>query len=120
MMTEQVEKLKRFVDDNDMKINQDKSKVLLFNTSWKYDFLPKVTIDSGNNQEVVEEMKLLGVIIQSNMKWNSNTQNLCKRGYQSLWNLVKHGASITDLLDVYVKKCRCLLELAVPVWNPAI
>ena len=123
MMTEQVEKLNKFVEDNDMKINQDKSKVMLFNTSWKYDFLPKVTIDGENNLEVVEEMKLLGVIIQSNMKWNSNTQNLCKRGYQRLWmlrNLVKHGAGITDLLDVYIKQCRCLLELAVPVWNPAI
>ena len=63
MMTEQVEKLNKFVEDNDMKINQDKSKVMLFNTSWKYDFLPKVTIDGENNLEVVEEMKLLGVII---------------------------------------------------------
>ena len=68
MMKEQVDKLKSFVEENDMKINQDKSKIMLFNTSWKYDFLPRITIDGVNNLEVVEEMKLLGVIIQSNMK----------------------------------------------------
>ena len=68
-------------------------------------------------------MKLLGIIIQSNMKWYSNTENMCKKGYTRLWmlrNLKKNGASQADLLDVYEKQCRCMLELAVPVWNPAI
>jgi hypothetical protein len=120
---EQVVKLNAFVKEHDMKINQDKTKIMLFSTSRKYDFMPRVSIDGENYLEVVEEMKLLGVIIQSNMKWYSNTLNLCKKGYARLWmlrNLKKHGASRTDLLDVYIKQCRCLLELAVPVWNPAI
>ena len=96
---------------------------MLFNTSRVYDFMPKVTFDGYNYLEVVEEMKLLGIIIQSNMKWHANTQNLCKKGYTRLWmlrNLQKHGACQADLLDVYVKQCRCMLELAVPVWNPAV
>lgn len=120
---EQVEKLKIFVQDHEMIINEDKSKVMLFNTSRVYDFMPKVTFDESSYLEVVEEMKLLGIIIQSNMKWYSNTQNLCKKGYTRLWmlrNLKKHGACQADLLDVYIKQCRCMLELAVPVWNPAI
>ena len=123
IMQKQVEKLKSFVQENEMKINQEKSKVMIFNTSRKYDFTPQISIDGENYLEVVEEMKLLGIIIQSNMKWTANTLNLSQRGYARLWmlrNLKKHGASRTQLLDVYIKQCRCVLELAVPVWNPAL
>jgi hypothetical protein len=60
-----------------MKINQEKSKVMLFNTSRTYNFQPKISIDGLNVLEVVEEMKLLGIIFQSNMNWYTNTTNLC-------------------------------------------
>ena len=51
----------------------------------------------------------------------ANTLNLCQRGYTRLWmlrNLKRHGASTADLVDVYMKPVRCVLELAVSVWNP--
>ena len=35
-------------------------------------------------------------------------------------NLKKHGAGSEDLLDVYIKQVRCVLELAAPVWNSGI
>ena len=123
VINQQVTKLNKFVKDMDMKINQEKSKVMLFNTSRTYDFQPKISIDGLNDLEVVEEMKLLGIIFQSNMKWYANTTNLCKNGYTRLWmirNLKKHGACKDDLLDVYMKQCRCVLELAAPVWSPGI
>ena len=63
----QVNKLNRFAEDMDMKINKEKSKVMIFNTSRTFDFLPRITIDCINYLEVVEEMKLLGIIFQSNM-----------------------------------------------------
>ena len=68
-------------------------------------------------------MKLLGIVFQTNMKWQANTTNLCRNGYSRLWilrNLKKHGAGIKDLLDVYIKQCRCVLELAAPVWNAGL
>lgn len=119
----QVNKLNRFAEDMDMKINKEKSKVMIFNTSRTFDFLPRITIDGINYLEVVEEMKLLGIIFQSNMKWYANTSNLCHNGYGRLWmlrNLKKYGASKKDLLDVYIKQCRCVLELAAPVWSAGI
>ena len=35
-------------------------------------------------------------------------------------NLKKYGIGKDDLLDVYEKQCRSVLELAVPVWNAGI
>ena len=81
------------------------------------------SFDGVNYLEVVEELKLLGIIFQSNMRWHANSANLCKTGYARLWmlrNLKKHGAGRTDLLDVYMKQVRSTLELAVPVWNAGI
>ena len=55
----------------------------------------------------------------SDLKWNSNTQYICAKGYAKLWmlrNLKKNGASTKDLVDVYIKQCRSVLEMAAPAW----
>ena len=65
--------------------------------------MPKITIDGENYHEVVELLRLLGMIFKSNMKWYANTLNLCQRGYSRLWmlrNLKKHGAITVDLVDI--------------------
>ena len=117
----QIEKLEGFVDEHQMRINSDKTKVMLFNTSTARDFMPRVNIgNSDQNLEVVDQLKLLGIIITSDMKWHANTEYLCIKGYNRLWmlrNLKKVGATKEELLDVYFKQCRNILELAVPVWT---
>ena len=117
----QMHKLEAFVDDHQMRINHDKTKVMVFNTFTKRDFMPRIPIDgSDENLEVVEQLKLLGILITSNMKWHANTAYLCERGYSRLWmirNLKKIGATKSELLDVYFKQCRSILELAAPVWT---
>jgi hypothetical protein len=68
----------------------------------------------------VEQIKLLGIIVTSDMKWHANTAYLCERGYIKLWllsNLKRLGATTAELLDVYMKQCRSILELAAPVWT---
>ena len=78
----------------------------------------------GNaNLEVVEEFKLLGLIFQSNLKWQANSDAMCKKAYARLWmlrRLKELGASSTEMLDVFHKQIRCVLEMAVAVWEPAL
>ena len=56
-----------------MKINEQKSKVMIFNTAHIYDIEPRLSIHSDEYLEVVEKFKLLGVIVRSDMKWYENT-----------------------------------------------
>ena len=73
--------------------------------------------------EVVEKFKLLGVIIRSDLKWSDNTDFICQKGYARLWmirRLKSLGADIIEMLDVYEKQVRPVLEMAVPVWQPAL
>ena len=47
-----------------MKINQDKSKVMLFNKSKNYDFPPEFAFSNGNYLEYLEVTRLLGIQIK--------------------------------------------------------
>ena len=58
-----------------MKINQEKTKIMPFNFTNKFDFVPQLKIDD-RQLEVVYSYKLLRVVIQSDCKWSSK---------QSIW-----------------------------------
>ena len=119
----QVEKLNTFAEENEMQINYQKTKVMLFNSSKTNDFIPEIVGGNGDILEVEEEFKLLGVKVTNDMKWDKNTQFICAKAYSRLWmlrNLMKHGASTVDLIDVYEKQCRSVLEMAVPAWSPGL
>ena len=69
----QLNRLVDYCTENDMRINQGKTKVTIFNTARLYDFMPRLCIGENTNLEVVEQFKLLGVIFQSNLRWQANT-----------------------------------------------
>ena len=46
---------------------------------------------------------------------------MTQNAYKRLWmvkRLKSNGASLDDLVDVYVKQTRSILEFGAPVWNP--
>ena len=94
-----------------------------FNSSTKFDFNSKLSLVNGTNLSLVENYQLLGVIIQSNMKWDLNTNYICGKAYDRIWmirRLKALGATCSELVDVYNKQVRCVLEMAAPVWTPAL
>ena len=119
---DQLRKTQAYAKANDMKINRKKTKLITFNPCTSKDFLPQFDLD-GNELEVVDEVRLLGLIIRSDMKWQANTDNMVTRANKKLWMLrrLKYlGAENVDLVDIYTKQIRSLLELAVPAWQGAI
>ena len=111
-----------YANANEMKINYKKTKVIVFNPCTSIDLLPELKLEN-NELEVVDEMRLLGLIIRSDMKWISNTENMVKKANKRLWILrrLKYlGAQEMDLVDVYIKQIRSVLELVVPVWHGGI
>ena len=119
---DQIRRVEAYAVENDMKLNTAKSQFILFNPTKNYDFIPEFEVE-GNPLGTVEELKLLGVVISNNLKWRSNTDSITKKAFERLWmirRLKKNGANLTDLIDVYCKQVRSILEFAVPVWNNAI
>ena len=119
---QQVVKTQRFAEDHQMKINFKKTKLMLFNPCTSLDFSPKMLV---NDHEIgyVNEVRLLGLTITSDLKWGSNTENLVSKANKRLWilrRLKNLGASQDALLEVYTKQIRSVLELGVPVWQGSI
>ena len=118
----QLLKTKEYADTNLMQINYKKTNLMVFNPCTSKDFQPQFVIDD-QLLEVVEESRILGLIVRSDLKWTSNTKNMVKRAYGRLW-MVKRlrnlGASSADLVDIYIKQVRSLVEFGVPVWQSSI
>ena len=65
-----------------MVINESKTKIMLFNPARKIDILPKIELNEVNSIEVVDETKLLGLIVRSDLKWQRTTDNIIKKAIQ--------------------------------------
>ena len=121
-ISDQMTKIQDYADQNNMRLNLDKTKLMLFNPCSSKDFMPEIKINE-TRIELVEESKLLGIIITSDLKWEAHTNYMIRRCNSKLWvirRLKKLGASKEDLLDIYCKHVRSILEFAAPVWNPAL
>jgi hypothetical protein len=55
--------------------------------------------------------------------WHSNTAYITQRGYAKLWllrRLKAFGANSSELLDIYCKQVRSILEYAAVVWHSGL
>ena len=119
---DQILKTQTYATENQMKLNYSKCKFMLFNPTNSYDFIPQMEIE-GNSLETMEDMKLLGLTLSNDLKWRSNTDTMVKKAYNRLWmirRLQNHGANLEDLVDIYIKQVRSILEFGVPVWNSGL
>ena len=63
-----------------MKLNSEKSKFMLVNFSKNYQFNTRLRIDNQILQQV-KESRLLGVIVNDQLTWHSNTDFIVKKAY---------------------------------------
>ena len=61
-----------------MILNQRKTKVMIFNFTDNYKFTTNLNLND-EKLEVVNQAKLLGVIISDDLKWDKNTEYLVKK-----------------------------------------
>ena len=117
---EQLNDSNQYASANEMKEkNRKKTKTMPFKTAKKRDFTPTLSI-GGEEIELVEEMKLLGLVLTSDLKWSKNTEYTVKRGYNKLWllrRLKQNGANTIKLCDICEKHVRIILEYGAVVWH---
>ncbi|XP_071959552.1 uncharacterized protein [Antedon mediterranea] len=83
-----------------------------------------VPLTIGDN--VLEEksvVKLLGVLLQKNMKWDYQVNEMISKSSRRLFMLYilkRYGAPRDDLVFTYITYIRPLLEYASPLWHSAI
>ena len=84
--------------------------------------LPPLQID-GQVLEAVRLHKVLGLVIQDNLKWNENTcmiVSMASKRLHIICVLRRGGVSAADLLVIYVALVRSILEYCCVVWHNAL
>ena len=123
VLQHQLADLAEFTDKNKMKINHKKTKILPFNCSKKFDFLPQLHFPLHEPLEVIYETRLLGVTISSNLSWSAHVNDITKRATKKLWVLIRFkslGGTTDQLLTVYRTRVRSTLEFAAPVFHSGL
>ena len=96
---------------------------MLFNSKVKTDFQPELFLQDGKQIELVDEIKLLGIILTSDLKWEKNTKHIIRKAYKQMWmvkRLKSMGAIPETMKLAYIQQVRSVLEIAGPVWNSGL
>ena len=115
-------RLNQWTKASKMKINETKTKTMIFNYSKKYQFTTELKIED-EPIEVIDQTRLLGTIITSDLKWDANCKNIIKKvnaRMALLRKVSKFGAGIEDLKTIYILFIRSLLEQSATVWHSSL
>ena len=113
----------KFALKNKMKINKNKTQVMIFNKSRKLDFPPDLEFTDGTKLEVISQIRLVGLVISDNLSWHDNTLYICRKARTKLWiirRMKRLSLSNEQMFDVYCKEIRSIVEYGVPVWHPSL
>jgi hypothetical protein len=107
---------------NLMNINTSKTKEMIIGNTITTN--PPLQLFCGNESiERVTSFKLLGIIIDNNLKWDSHINSICSKASSRLHFLVqlkRNGASVDDMVHFYQTVIRPVLEYACPAWHTSL
>ena len=118
----QIEEINEWTKKMKMKLNGKKTKNIIFNFSQKKQFTTNLSVNN-ENIELVEETKLLGTHITKDLKWNKNTKELIKKGFQRMQILHRAAgftSNVEDLKSIYLIYVRSVVEQSAVVWHSSL
>ena len=105
-----------------MIISEKKTKMMLFNFTENYQFTKRQNL-KGTNIKIVGQMKILGTIVNSNLSWNDNCNELIRKvnaRMQLLRGVQNFGASKEQMVHLWIIFCRSVLEQSCMVWHSSL
>jgi len=107
---------------NHMKLNPKKSKGMRISFHHDNSELPSLLIGE-QVIETVQSYKVLGLTIQSNLKWNEHINSIVTKASKRLYImriLRRNSVSVEDLAEIYFALIRLVLEYCCTVWHNAL
>ena len=119
---EYLNKIADWTKDKKIVLNERKSNSMIFNFSKSHQFTTNLKL-KGESLEVLNETKLLGTIISSDLKWNKNTEKLVKNANKRMRMLqvaAKFVSNYQDMVYLYKMFIRSVLEYGAVVWHSSL
>ena len=86
-MRQELQRLYEFTNLNGFVINKKKCYTMVFSRSRKYDFPPEFSIGDSSFLAEKQEATILGVIVRSNLRWDSQIQQMVRKATKAVWTL---------------------------------
>lgn len=105
-----------------MKLNSKKCKVLHVTCMKEIPAWPSLSMDQ-NIFKICDSVKVLGVTIQSDLKWDGQVDHMLSSASRKLFalrRLKKLCVQDNKLVIIYTGYVRPVLEYAVPVWHSSL
>ena len=106
---------------NRMKINTRKTKEMVIGPYGKKS--TTAVVITSNTVDRVSSYKLLGVMVNTTLKWDDHVAAIKSKAAKRLWvfkKLKRAGASVEDLIYYYQAVIRAVLEYACPAWHSCL
>ena len=103
--------------------NEKKSCVMTFNSSRKYAFPSEFTLGSSKILQEKSTMKILGVMVQDDLRWGAQVSHMVRKASKAIWVLRRMrqlGVDEATITSYWVSEGRVHLEAGVPVWAGAL
>ena len=106
-----------------MILNRKKTKCLPFINSHTRDFIQQLSVEPGTNLEVIYQLRLVGLIINSEMTWDDHINYTVGRVNKTLWQLTRFKQLVVDrkkLITFYILKVRSILMFGAVCFHSAL
>jgi hypothetical protein len=123
IVQEQLDRFSQFTEANGFVINSGKCYVMLFSRSTKYDFPPEFSVGGPGLLEEVKCIRILGIQVQSDLRWTAQVQQMVARATKTTWALRRMkelGVDQSTLVAFWKAEGRVHLEMCCPVWHSSI
>ena len=123
ILSQELTKFQDFCTRNKLTVNGKKSFVMLFNRSRTLAFPPEFQLGNSGILQVKKTLRILGVLVQDDLGWRSQVNEMVKRASKTIWVLRRMKALGVDqptLTEYWKSEGRVHLEMACPVWHSGL
>ena len=119
----ELKKFYNFTQSNKLVINKKKCFVMKFSRSRKLDFPAEITIGGSDILEVKKVHRILGIMVQDDLKWQTQCEEMVRRATSTTWALRRMralGVPEATLVDYWKSEGKVMLEYGCPVWHSGL
>jgi hypothetical protein len=87
------------------------------------DFMPQLKLDNDVYLEVIYEIKLVGLVLTTDLRWNNHVNYTVSRVNKVIWQLVRFkqlGAPRNKLITLYILKIRSILMFGAVCYHSSL
>ena len=123
ILQEELDRFSKEVCESNLVINDKKSLIMMCNPSKNYDFPPEFKVGHSNSLEVKSSLKILGVMVQDDLRWGEQVTQMSKKASRKIWVMRRMktlGLDEKTICNFWKAEGRVHLEAASVVWSSGL